>query len=313
VTVLSHGTFPKVPFSQPSRPQTEVPKSRTTTTPADMATVHPSRLDMVPQVRAAPPRRSPSPPPPALTREEELKQRLLAKRNKRDVSSGSRTPEAVAVHTGGGMKIKGSSKGQEGTEEAPLADIYQDQPRRSRQEPRERYPEAGPSRRVDGDSYVPDSRRSTSPGRAAWSDARTDRSRPRSRSRSRSRPRRDEQSPRRASPSREDRRRPPLPHPRAGAEDTRGTTSKMADYGYSTQRGDLRQAPPHLPPFPPKWDSRQPPPGQGNVSGYAPAPLRMGFDAPPPQNRGFGGGGGGYRNNGPIDFEKYVPLRYNGK
>jgi hypothetical protein len=63
-----------------------------------------------------------------------------------------------------------------------------------------------------------------------------------------------------------------------------------------------------LTPFPPKWDSRQPPAGNGNGNGYAPVPLRMGFDVPPPQSRSFGGGGGGFRNNGPIDFERYVPV-----
>jgi hypothetical protein len=266
-----------------------------------MASVHPSRLGMVPGAIVPLARRSPTPPPraPVLTREEELKQKLLAKRSKstRDESSRSRTPEATAAasSSSGGLKIKGSSKPQE--EEAPLAEIYRDG---TRQE------EAGRSRaRRDHGSRgeVDERRRSPSPRRRY--DEREDHARARSTTRQDMDGR---QSPRRHSPPRHPDRRPSPSNAPRGENDLREGSNNMGNYGHSSQRNDLRAPPPHLPPFPPKWDSRPPGPqnGHGNGNGYpaAPPPMRIGFDAPPP-NRGYGQGGH-RNNNGPMDFERYA-------
>jgi hypothetical protein len=270
-----------------------------------MASVHPSRLGMVPGARVPPARRSPTPPAraPVLSREEELKQKLLAKRSKstRDESSRSRTPEAATApsSSGVGLRIKGSSKLQE--DEAPLADIYRDG---TRQE------EAGPSRaRRDHGSRGEMEERRRSPSPRMRCDEMDDHARARSRTRQDMDGR---QSPRRHSPPRDPDRRPsPSYAPRGeNRDDLRERPSNKGDYGYLSQRNDLRAPPPHLPPFPPKWDSRPPGPqnghGNGNGNGYpaAPPPMRIGFDAPPP-NRGYGQGGH-RNNNGPMDFERYA-------
>jgi len=248
-----------------------------------MATVHPSRLGMVPRSQPLPPpppRRSPTPPPKS--REEELKLKLLAKRKQQHSESS-------------GLKIKGSSKQDN---EEPLPDIYRDRERGSA--------EPGPSRdRSSGmhgwdDRDENDYRRRSESRSRSQQDDRYSRQRPTSRSReddtylprrseSRDRPPRYDDRYRPRSRSRE---RRPLP-PRDGRND--------------------RQPPPQLPPFPPKWDQNLPPP-------IAP-PIRLGFGGPGPagltpgQGPGQvyqpgpgprGHGGNGFRQGGAIDFEKYV-------
>ena len=279
-----------------------IPSPRTT----KMASIHPSRMAMVPGARRSPPRRSPTPPPPPppLSREEELKLRLLAKRKQH-----SRTPDSAS---GGGLKIKGSSKQAGEDEEEPLADIYQDEPVTRRESP-----EPGPSRRNER------SRRSPSMNRP--SDMEGPRREER-RSRSRSRPRYDDRYPprhrsRSRSTSRDrTRSRDRRPSPSYRAEPPRNESNR--DYGYSSQRDDLRRPPPpHLPPFPPKWDQRGAPPPPPGGNGFMAPPMRIGFGGPPPGNGGSGSsygqgvgprprpyGGSGFRNGGAVDFDKYVLL-----
>lgn len=268
-----------------------------------MASVHPSRMTMVPGARRSPPRRSstPPPPPPLLSREEELKLRLLAKRKQHP-----HTPESA---TGGGLKIKGLSKhAGVDEEEEPLADIYQDSPVTRRESP-----EPGPSRRNER------SRRSPSMNRP--SDMEGPRREER-RSRSRSRPRYDDRYPprhrsRSRSTSRDrTRSRDRRPSPSYRAEPPRNESNR--DYGHYSQRDDLRRPPPpHLPPFPPRWDQRGAPPPPPGGSGFMAPPMRIGFGGPPPLNGGSGPmngqgmgpgprpyGGSGFRNGGAVDFEK---------
>ena len=267
-----------------------------------MASVHPSRMAMVPGARRSPPRRSPTPPPP-LSREEELKLRLLAKRKQH-----SRTPESA---TGGGLKIKGISKHVGVDEEdEPLADIYQDSPVTRRESP-----EPGPSRR--------NGRSRGSPSINRHSEMEEPRGEVR-RSRSRSHPRYDDRyPPRHRSRSRS------ISRDRNGSRDRRPSPSYRGggprnesnrDYGYSSQRDDLRRPPPpHLPPFPPKWDQRGAPPPPPGGNGFMAPPMRIGFGGPPPgngvtgpgpgQGQGSGHGprpygGSGFRNGGAVDFDK---------
>jgi hypothetical protein len=261
----------------------------------EMATVHPSRMRMVPQSRPPPPpppRRSPT-PPPKMSREEELKLKLLAKRKQQQPESS-------------GLKIKGSSK--QDVEDEPLPDIYRERERGSA--------EPGPSR---------DGARIGSSGMHGWDDRDGDNYRRRSRSRSRNDDRYERQrsvSRSRADdlyrPRRSDSRDTPPRHddryrPRSRSRDERPPPHRD-DREYI--RND-RQPPPHLPPFPPKWDQNLPPP-------IAP-PIRLGFGGPGPaglipgQGQGQGPGqgyqpgpgprghgGNGFRQGGAVDFEKLV-------
>jgi len=285
-----------------------------------MATIHPSRVAMVPQTRA--PRRSPTPPPaPPLSREEELRLKLLAKRK-------NQHPESSA----GGLRIKGSSKLDKDDE--PLADIYRD----DRFEDASR--ESGPSREIRSRGGSPilsrrtarDERDGGDHGHRSQSRSGHDErypSRQRSRSRSRSLPRHDDRytprsrfdeqypprhdvrdEPRKRSRSRE--RRPPPQDERYES----GYRSKSRDRRPPTHRDardDFRQPPAHLPPFPPKWDQALP---------QVAPPIRIGFGGPDPaglagpvagqgQNQGYqsgpgprGQGGNGFRHGGPVDFER---------
>ena len=248
-----------------------------------MATVHPSRMRMVPQSRPPPPpRRSPTPPP--RSREEELKLKLLAKRKQQQPPESS------------GLKIKGSSK--QDTEE-PLADIYRD---RGSAEP---GPSTNRSMRDSSGMHGWDDRDGDNYRRRSRSRSRQDDRYPRNRSRSRSRdddtyvPRRSD-SRDRFPPRYDDRYRP-----RSRSRETRPPPQREG-------RND-RQPPPHLPPFPPKWDQNLPPP-------IAP-PIRLGFGGPGPaglppgqgQGQGYqpgpgprGHGGNGFRQGGAVDFERSV-------
>jgi hypothetical protein len=254
-----------------------------------MATVHPSRMRMVPQSRPPPPpppRRSPT--PPLRSREEELKLKLLAKRKQQQPESS-------------GLKIKGSSK--QDVEDEPLPDIYRE---RGSAEP-------GPSRDRSSVMHGWDDRDGDDYRRRSRSRSRQDDRYPRRRSGSRSRED-DTYPPRRRSESRD---RPPRHddryRPRSRSRDRR-PPSHRDNREYI--RND-RPPPPHLPPFPPKWDQNLPPP-------IAP-PIRLGFGGPGPAGlipgpgqgqgpgQGYqpgpgprGHGGNGFRQGGAVDFEKLV-------
>jgi len=256
-----------------------------------MATVHPSRLGMVPrsQPPPPPPRRSPTPPP--RSREEELKLKLLAKRKQQHSESS-------------GLKIKGSSRQDN---EEHLQDIYRERERGSA--------EPGPSRDRssgmhgwddrDGDNYR---RRSESRSRSRHDDRYA-------RQRSGSRPREDDIYRPRRSDSRD---RPPRHDDRYRPRSRSRSRERRPRDDREHGRND-RQPPPHLPPFPPKWDQNLPPP-------IAP-PIRLGFGGPGPadlipgqgqgQGQGYqpgpgprGHGGNGFRQGGAIDFEKSVLSSY---
>ena len=260
-----------------------------------MATVHPSRMRMVPQSRPpppSPPRRSPT--PPLRSREEELKLKLLAKRKQQQ-------PESR------GLKIKGSSK--QDVEDEPLPDIYRKRERGSA--------EPGPSRDRSSGMHGWDDRNGDDYRRRSRSKSRNDDRYARQRSGSRSReddtyrPRRSDSRDR---PPRYDDRYPPRHddryRPRSRSRERRPSPPRERGYG----RND-RPPPPHLPPFPPKWDQNLPPP-------IAP-PIRLGFGGPGPaglmpiqgQGQGQGNqpgpgprghGGNGFRQGGAVDFEKLV-------
>jgi len=258
-----------------------------------MATVHPSRMRMVPQSRPPPPPppppRRPPTPPPKMSREEELKLKLLAKRKQQHSESS-------------GLKIKGLSK--QDVEDEPLPDIYRERKRDSA--------EPGPSRDRSSAMHGWDDRNGDDYRRRSRSKSRNDDRYARQRSGSRSReddtyrPRRSDSRDRRP-PRYDDRHRP-----RSRSRERRPSPPRDREY----TRND-RPPPPHLPPFPPKWDQNLPPP-------IAP-PIRLGFGGPGPagllpgQGQGQGQGyqpgpgprahgGNGFRQGGAVDFERSVLL-----
>jgi hypothetical protein len=268
-----------------------------------MASIHPSRMAMVPQSRPAPPppHRSPT-PPPKISREEELKLKLLAKRKQQ-------LPEANV----GGLKIRGVSK--QDKEEEPLGDIYRDRDNRLRTD----SAEPGPSRvnrSRKGSPYLArrDGRDEDDYRRHSRSRSRQDdRYPPRHGSRSRSLTRNDDSYAPRSRQGdrypRHDDRYDPDPRQRSRSRNRRPNPPHRDD-----RRDDYRQPPPHLPPFPPKWDQNQ------NLPQVAP-PIRLGFGGPGPAGLGQGPsgpgagagyqtgpgrgyGGNGFRNGGAVDFEK---------
>lgn len=221
-----------------------------------------------------------------------------------------------------GLKIKGVSK--HATEDEPLSDIYNDH--------RKGSAEPGPSR---------DRSRRGSPAMRGWDDRDEDRGdyRRGCRSRSRSRPLHDDRyPPRQRSRSRDrrddrnaprqDDRYPPRQNDQHDARNiSRSRERRPPPHRDDDRMHGSRQPPPHLPPFPPKWDQ---------IPQVAP-PIRLGFGgpgpaglAPPPgygpggQGQGYGGpgqgygtgsgpgprgyGGNGFRQGGQVDFEKSAFL-----